>query len=89
MTIKKVEVDTKLIDDKGSQCGSCHKPIHKKGGVVFGRSSLFFPAIYVCHNCVKVAMLLLEPQDPGMLYRRLKNEYPFASTSMKKCRRRS
>jgi hypothetical protein len=41
MTIKKVEVDTKLIDDKGSQCGSCHKPIHKKGGVVWSFLAVF------------------------------------------------
>ena len=89
MPIHSVKVDTELIEDKGSQCGSCHKPIRKKGGVVFGRSSLFFPAIYVCHNCVKVAMLLLEPQELGMLYRKLKDGYPFASISRKNRRRRS
>jgi hypothetical protein len=55
------ETDLELIVDKGTQCGSCHRRIRIKGGVVFGRSSLFYPAIYVCRDCVKVAMDLLNP----------------------------
>jgi hypothetical protein len=55
------EVDLALIEDGGYRCGSCHKPIHPKGGVVFGRPVLRLPAINICRGCVEIALALLGP----------------------------
>ena len=89
MPIHSVKVDTELIEDKGSQCGSCHKPIRKKGGVVFGRSSLHFPAIYICHNCLYLALALIDPLDLGPFLYQMKTYNSLVSRSLRKRRRRS
>lgn len=55
------QIDLETIADSGCRCGSCHKPITKGEGVVFGRPCFRLPAINICRRCIEIALAVLGP----------------------------
>ena len=63
MSCRLEKIDLEVINQTGTRCGCCHKPITRGHGVTFGRPHFVVPAINICRRCVEIALAVLGPEQ--------------------------